>query len=601
MTPLHEYRHLRRDESGNYEENPVIVASILVLVLLTAVLYVLIARFHFRPAQLVEFSLYAVCAFVATISIVWYAATLRRRRENNWPHPPLFISQSKDRAVVQSAFAQSSIVLGYDVHGTPWMWPDATRIMQAAVCGATGSGKTTLLRNIITQDLFRIWGPSEAPRRMPMLIFDGKADKEYLNDLLPAIEAAGRMHQLRVLDPSQPDISVRYNAFFSDAGQYEEHSGLVFESFDQERDFFHGHQGNYLTDISRVLTYTGKRYNVYDVMVMALDPLVLREQIAIASARLETLEGVSNQRRLNFAMSARMLLQSLQDRERITKIQGLLNQLMTFLQDELSIITGAYDEMLSLDEVIDQELILFVSLNTNKNSRAIRALGRMLLQNLQLIIGKRYENLVEITGQHRPMVSVILDEFAPFAYSNFAQIVQTARGTNTAFLFSLQAIPQLLTVSRGFRDEVSSAPNTNIILRTKDEETTQHFMKASARVRQKRRTLSVRRTGVFEEGYEPIGFGSETDIKDTRAQDEHIKNLPVGQMEILMADNHQGTLHSHLHVRVPHRYRFPGLEPRVYPVLHSAGAQTQGANLRFKDPVAIRRSGSAWLRKGRLP
>jgi len=32
-----------------------------------------------------------------------------------------------------------------------------------------------------------------------------------------------------------------------------------------------------------------------------------------------------------------------QDRERITKIQGLLNQRMTFLQDELSIITGAYD------------------------------------------------------------------------------------------------------------------------------------------------------------------------------------------------------------------------------------------------------------------
>jgi hypothetical protein len=601
MTPRNEYRLSRRDDNWNHEENPAIVAAVIVLVVLSASLYFLIARFHFRTSQLVEFFLYAVCAFVAAISIMWYAVTLRNRRENNWPHPPLFVSQSKDRAAVKSAFAQNAIVLGYDVHGRPWLWPDATRIMQAAVCGATGSGKTTLLRNIITQDLFRVWGPPEALRRMPMLILDGKADKQYLSDLLPAIEAAGRMHQLRVLDPSRPDISVRYNAFFSDAGLYEEHSGLVFESFDQEKDFFHGHQGNYLTDISRVLTYTGKRYNFYDVMVMALDPVVLREQIAVARTRLETLEGVSNQRRLNFAMSARMLLQSLQDRERITKIQGLLNQLMTFLQDELSIITGAYDEMLSLDDVIDQELILFVSLNTNKNSKAVRALGRMLLQNLQLIIGKRYENSVEVAGRNRPMVSIILDEFAPFAYSNFAQIVQTARGTNTAFLFSLQAIPQLLTVSRGFRDEVSSAPNTNMILRTKDEETTQHFMKASARVRQKRRTLSVRRTGVFEEEYEPIGVGSETDIKDTRAQDEHIKNLPVGQMEILMADNRQGTLHSHLHVRVPHQYRFPGLEPRIYPALHSAGSQAQGANLRFRDPEAIRRSGSVWMRNGRLP
>ena len=334
-------------------------------------------------------------------------------------------------------------------------------------------------------------------------------------------------------------------------------------------------------------------------MVMALDPLVQREQIAIARARIQTLEGVSHQRRLNFEMSAKMLLQSLQDRERITKIQGLLNQLMTFLQDELSIVTGAYDEMLSLDEVIDQELILFVSLNTNKNSKAVTALGRMLLQNMQLMIGKRYENEEERRRQNRPMVSVILDEFAPFAYSNFAQILQTARGTNTAFLFALQALPQLLTVGRGFRDDVSSAPNTNMLLRTKDEETAQYFLKASARVPQKRRTLTVQRTGVFEDKYEPVGFGSETEIKDTRAQDEHIKNLPVGQMEILMTENRLGTLHSHLHVRVPRQYRFPGIEPRIYPRLHAV-SHTEGANLRFKDPEVVRRTGRLATRTGRL-
>jgi len=432
-----------------------------------------------------------------------------------------------------------------------------------------------------------------------MLIVDGKADSEYLAELLPAIEAAGRMHQLRVLNPSRPDISVRYNPFFADEGLYQEHANFVFESFDLKQDFFHGHQATYLNDLVRVLTYTGRRFNIYDVMVMALDQQVLREQIGVARARLQTLEGVSNQRRLNLEMSVRMLQKSFEDRERVTKIQGLLNELMTFLDDELSIITGAYDEMLSLDEVIDQELILFVSLNTNKNSKAVTALGRMLLQNMQLMIGRRYENAAQEPREDRPMVSVILDEFAPFAYSNFAQIVQTARGTNTAFLFSLQAIPQLLNVGRGFRDEVSSAPNTNMILRTKDEETAQYFLKASARVRQKRRTLAVRRRGLFQERYETTGSGSETDITDTRSQDEHIKNLPVGQMEILMSDNRQGTLHSHLHVRVPHQYRFPGLVPRIYPALHSIHAQREGANLRFKVPEVVRRSGSPWLKSGR--
>jgi hypothetical protein len=485
------------------------------------------------------------------------------------------------------------------VHRKPWLWPDATRVMQSVVFGATGSGKTTLLKNIITQDLFRTVGPPGDRHRIPMLIFDGKGDQEFLSDLLPAIETAGRMHQLRVLNPSRPDISVRYNPFFSEHGLYQEHANFVFESFDLKEDFFHGHQATYLSDLVRVLAHTEKRFNIHDVLVLALDERVLKEQIATARRQVSTQAGVTQQRELNLEMSIRNLQQSFEDRDRVPKIQGLLNELMTFLEDDLSAVTGAYDEVLSLDEVIEKELILFVSLNTNKNSKAVTALGRMLLQNMQLIIGKRYEDEQERRRQNRPMVSVILDEFAPFAYSNFAQILQTARGTNTGFLFALQSLPQLLMVGRGFRDDVSSAPNTTMLLRTRDEETAQYFLKASARFPQKRRTLTVQRTGLLEKKYRPIGFGSETDIKDTRSQDEHIKNLPVGQMEILMTDNRQGTLHSHLHVRVPRNYRFPGFEPRIYPRLHSV-SHVEGANLRFKDPDLIRRNGRLAARTGRI-
>jgi type IV secretory system conjugative DNA transfer VirD4/TraG family protein len=591
MTYTNDYRLGRRAYHSYQEESLAFVLAVVVVIVIAIAFYILWGRFHIRTAQLVELSLYALYGLTAGISIVWYFATLRRRREANWPHPPFFIARAKDRRAVAEAYRQNAIVLGYNVHGEPWLWPDRTRVMQSVVFGATGSGKTTLLKNIISQDAFRIVGPPGDEHRIPMLIFDGKGDQEFLNDLLPAFETAGRMHQLKVLDPSRPDISARYNPFFSEHGLYQEHANFVFESFDLKEDFFHGHQATYLSDLVRVLAHTGKRFNIYDVLVVALDQQVMREQIAIARSCLEAEVGANQQRRLNFEMSVRNLQQSFEDRERVPKIQGLLNELMTFLEDDLSVITGAYDDLLSLDEVIDNELILFVSLNTNKNSKAVTAFGRMVLQNMQLIIGRRYENEQQSRHENRPMVSVILDEFAPFAYSNFAQILQTARGTNTAFLFALQALPQLLTVGRGFKDDVSSAPNTTMLLHTRDEETAQYFLKASARVRQKRRTLTVQRTGIFEDKYEPIGFGSETDIKDTRAQDEHIKNLPVGQMEILMTDSLQGTLHSHLHVRQPRNYRFPGLEPRVYPGTFSADSGLQGANLRFKGADLVRRNG----------
>ena len=107
-------------------------------------------------------------------------------------------------------------------------------------------------------------------------------------------------------------------------------------------------------DIVRVLAYTGLKINFYDILVMAVDQQVLREQVTKASRRLEQDRGISTQRRLNFQMSVKNLYQSFEDRDRVPKIQGLLNEWMTFLDDELSIITGPYEDLLSLDEVIKQ-------------------------------------------------------------------------------------------------------------------------------------------------------------------------------------------------------------------------------------------------------
>ncbi len=254
-----EYRLGRRAFHRTQEESLAFVASIVGVLGLAAGFYIFNVRFHIRPAQLVELSLYILLGLTGSIALVWHMVTLPRRREEAWPHPPLFVPQLKDGEAVAQAYQRNSIVLGYTVDGKPWFWSDATRVLQSVVFGATGSGKTTLLENIITQDAFRIIGPPDDQHRIPMLIFDGKGDREFLSRLLPALESAGRMHQLRVLDPSRPDISARYNPFWSEHGLYEEHANFIFESFDLKEDFFHGHQATYLRDLVRVLVNTGKR------------------------------------------------------------------------------------------------------------------------------------------------------------------------------------------------------------------------------------------------------------------------------------------------------------------------------------------------------
>ena len=562
--------------------------------------YVASDRYHLTSRQLAEFFTYLIIGVSAFTVALVLSVTRRSRREREWPHPALAISHQRDAKIIKEAWKRNAVVLGYDIHGQPWSWPDQVRVMQAIVLGMTGTGKTTLLRSIISQDLARVVGPREDPHRIPMVIFDGKGDLEFFQDLLPHVHRAGRLHQLRLLNPARPDLSVRYNPFQCSDDEYMPVVSMIFGSFNLRKEFFAKHQLNYLADIVRVLFYTGLKFNFYDVLVMAMDERVMKEQVERARKRIASDSSLSTQRRLNFEMSIKNLYTSLGDRERVQKIQGLLNECMTFLDDQLSVLTGPYEQLLSLDDVIDQELILVVSLNINKNPEPMRSLGKMLLQNLQLVIGKRYESEEHRLRANRPMLSVVLDEFAPFGYRNFAQILQTARGTNTAFLFSMQALPQLMQVDKGFNEDVSSAPNTTMILRTRDEETTRYFLRASAEHRVARRSVAMHRSSLFGfETYTQTEGAVEHEDKETRALDEHIKNLPKAQMEILMTDDARGTLHGLLHVRAPEDVRIPRFKPQIYPTLRQSREESCGANLRFKTPelvpVGRRRRSGGWL------
>jgi hypothetical protein len=89
---------------------------------------------------------------------------------------------------------------------------------------------------------------------------------------------------------------------------------------------------------------------------------------------------------------------------------------------------------------------------------------------------------------------------------------------------------------------------------------------------------------------------TEREEREYRAQDERIKNLPLGQMQILMTDNARGTLHQHLYVRAPRAVTLPGFEWELLPRLrHSRGDQQQGANLRFRNAEVA--ESSPWGRR----
>lgn len=561
-----------RPRPRNDAADTVLLLSLVLMALIGIGYYIVYSRLHLRPKQLVELTLYPLLVGAFLYESARYAATRRAKMEEVWPRPIPYISSARERRDLDLAAKQKAVLLGYDIQGDPVIWSNDTRTYQANCFGITGAGKTTLIHGITEQDI---------QSGAPIVFIDGKADWELFEKLMPAIEAAGRTHQLRVINPLRPEISVSYNPFWSADGNYENQISFIFESFKMEKDFFEGHQRVYLENIARILHYTGERFNFHDILVAAYDRDILAAQVKLAMERTHNAGDISEQQRLTLQMSVRNLLESFGDRERVAKIQGLINNLMTFMADDLALITGPYENLLSLNDVVEQRLILYVSLNVNVNERAVTALGRMILQNLQLMIGERYADGQR--GAAHPFVSVVMDEFSPFAYENFARILVTARGANVAFLFALQSAPQLLQVGRGFRNDVASAPNTTFMLRIKDEETAQDFLKASSKIRQMRRSMRVRKTGVFQHDYKEEGEGNQTEVRETLSQEEHIKRLPSGQMEMLSPDKIKGVVHRHVHIRQPVRHWLADVPTNLYEKTVPCLADSLGLNLRFAD------------------
>jgi hypothetical protein len=174
--------------------SPVFVCTALAGLILFTVWFLGKKAYHFTNLQMAEFLVYFMLGVGVPGITVWVLVKRREWKENQRRYPPLVMSPAADAKHVKKAWDQNAVVLGYDVHGAPWLWPDKVRVMQGIVVGMTGSGKTTLLKNIITQDVSRRMGPAGDRHKIPMVIFDGKGDLDFFYELLPHITRARELH-----------------------------------------------------------------------------------------------------------------------------------------------------------------------------------------------------------------------------------------------------------------------------------------------------------------------------------------------------------------------------------------------------------------------
>jgi hypothetical protein len=528
--------------------------DILVLALVTLLAggwYLLTARYYIQPSQLVELALWTASFIVGTF--IFFTIRLKKAKtpEEKSPSVSLWIKPETDQKHVKQARLEKGIVLGYDRNKRPFVWTDGDRSLQSIIVGMTGAGKTTVQANIITQDIYR---------DVPVIIIDGKGDLEFYDLIISHALRARRLHQFKIIAPARPDISSFYNPFWGSEKEFLSRAEMVFGAFGVRHEFFGQHQRTYLLCLAHILWRTGKYFNFRDLLIMAKDKVVQQEQIEIAE---RNSAGLPAKQKENLRAAVHELQQLWEDRDHLAKVQGLIDQLLPFIQHEdLEAITGSYSQIVNPQLAIDNNLILYVSLNLNKKSEPLKILGRIILQDLQYIIGEKYEDEVQRSRAGRPFVSVILDEFASFTYLNFAHIMATARGSNTGFLLSLQTDWQLRRadahLGHGFMEEVLSHANNKIMLRNRHYASAERFVREAARFPKQRYTWSVEKSSLlgFEQAPALLTKGTMSDVGAATADPNllaHILQMPTGHMDVLITSHTRGSVHEHLVVRTPEK------------------------------------------------
>ncbi len=89
------------------------------------------------------------------------------------------------------------------------------------------------------------------------------------------------MHQLRLIDPRTPNIRLFTTpSGFPNGVSPEDQVSFIFDSFKMNtNEFFDSHQRVYLENLVRILYYSGRRFNIHDILVIAYDVSVLKRQV----------------------------------------------------------------------------------------------------------------------------------------------------------------------------------------------------------------------------------------------------------------------------------------------------------------------------------
>lgn len=376
--------------------------------------------------------------------------------------------------------------------------PDKERLYHCQVVGTTGAGKTETLFNFIAQDILKGYG---------CCIVDPKSDDDFLEKLVCHIKACGLMDKFHFFSMMYPGKSHVYNPV--QHGTTEEIAERIINAANIEHEYYKNIQFNFILCTINILR--------------EVKPIITLNDIVEFLKRFHdqdwVKDNITDQTSTDLTPYLREVFKRKQ--EDISGILAILNQ----------ITSGAFNPILNgpteidIKTIINTGQIALFQIPVMKYATIGKALGKMILQDIQSVVGGRQSLNVDPTFKKKNFYPIYLDEFYSLAYPAFVELINKARSAGVAIHLGHQSQADLSQVSKEFKEAVFENTNIKIISKQNDAASCEEFAKSFGTFQTIKETKAVKKGLLFN-------YSSESSVREVEEFIVHpnlIKTAKVGQ------------------------------------------------------------------------
>lgn len=392
---------------------------------------------------------------------------------------------------------KNDVLIGIDKNDRrPFYLSESERLRHVQVLGATGFGKTeSALMSMIENDIQTGKG---------LILLDAKGDDSLFTAIHNIATDCGRsIRDIKIFNPALPKISHQYNplAGFNDTYIMNK----VIGSLDWTEPYYKKMSQMAVLQIAAAYSNLGEELSIHKLYMALKDPhSLLEKEYNDPKVRSDLQDFCAKHEKQKADYS------------------GLIADLGHLCSSDFGgLMRGTGRQIQLMKSYKENDIVLF-QISTLKYPETARIFGKILLRDIAQLCGDISSN---IPSNQRQMFPIYIDEFASFAYPEFAEVLRMSRSSGVSVTMSHQSLGDLDIVSPAFKQQIMSNANIKIILKVNDHDTIDEAAKMTGTKETFVHTFQVNR-GILRRS-ERTGVGTEVSANEFNIHPRVFRNMSI--------------------------------------------------------------------------